>query len=51
MNDQKQTSESEKGEQGLFRRFPNLSIIIIALVAYGLLFGMCAVVGVLLIRG
>ena len=51
MNDQNQTPESENGEQGLFKKFPNLSIIIIAVVAYGLLFGMCAVVGVLLIRG
>ncbi len=51
MNDQKRAPESENDEQGLFKRFPNLSILIIAFVAYGLLIGMCAVVGVLLIRG
>lgn len=51
MNDPEHTSESEEREQGLFKRYPKLSIIMVALVAYGLLFGMCAVVGVLLIRG
>ncbi|CAN5198291.1 hypothetical protein BH24CHL1_BH24CHL1_02990 [soil metagenome] len=51
MSDPQHTSETEESQQGLFKRFPKLSIIIVALVAYGLLFGMCAVVGVLLIRG
>lgn len=50
MSDPQPTPESEEREQGLFKKFPKLSIIIIAVVAYGLLIGMCAVVGVLLIR-
>lgn len=51
MSDPERTPDPEQTEHGLFKKYPKLSIIVIAVVAYGLLLGMCAVVGVLLIRG
>lgn len=51
MNDIEHTTPTEEPEGGLFKRYPKLSIIVIAVVAYGLLLGMCAVVAVLMIRG
>ena len=51
MTDSQQSPDPQETEQGLFKKYPKLQIIIIAFIAYGLLFGMCAIVGVLLLRG
>jgi hypothetical protein len=51
MSEEPPLEQHREPEPGLFKRYPKLSIIIIAVVAYGLLLAMCAIVGVLLIRG
>lgn len=51
MSEEDQQPPTPEAEPGLFKRYPKLSIIIIAVIAYGLLIGMCAIVGVLLLRG
>jgi hypothetical protein len=38
-------------EPGLLEKYPKLGVITVALVAYGILFGMCLLVAVLIIRG
>lgn len=51
MNDERPLDKERQQDQGLFKKYPKLSILIIALVAYAVLFAMCAIVAVLLIRG
>lgn len=51
MNDGQQAPAPEDDQRGIFERYPKLSIILIAVVAYGLLLGMCVFVAVLMIRG
>lgn len=51
MSDEDQQPQAPEAEPGLFKKYPKLSIIIIAVIAYGLLIAMCAIVGVLILRG
>lgn len=51
MSEERQPDTERPSNEGLFKKYPKLSIILIALVAYGLLLGMCIIVGILMLRG
>lgn len=50
MNEMDQPPATDEND-GLFKKYPKLPIILIAVVAYGMLLGMCAFVAVLVLRG
>ena len=51
MNNPERPPNRDDENQGLFKKYPKLSIILIGLLSYGLLLGMCAFIGVLMLRG
>lgn len=51
MSEERPPDPRRSMDGGLFKKYPRLSIIIIAAVAYGLMLGMCIIVGILMLRG
>lgn len=51
MADENRPEDDNASEPGLFQRYPKLGVLLVALIAYGILFAMCIVVAILIYRG
>ena len=52
MSEEPQLENTPEPEPGLFKKYPKLPVILVAVVFYAILLAMCAIVGVvLLLRG